>query len=156
MVRVARTVGATLARLDAKRWRQIGGGAALLAAVLLTARAVRDDREEQHGNVLERFRAAVTSKVSRVIVTTEGIPAGAILEVREGDRVLLHEPALTGLTFRLPPGSHDLSLALTGPGGLDLHKSIDVDVDARAAYALRVSVASWPWKRLAADWQKGV
>jgi hypothetical protein len=156
IVRGARATAAALGRIDEKRWWQIGGAAALLAAVLLTARAVREDREEQPGNVLERFRAAVTSKVSRVIVTTEDIPAGAVLEVREGDRVLLHEPALTGLTFRLPPGGHALSLTLTGPDGLDLRKSIDIDVDARSAYGLRVSVASWPWKRLAAGWQKGV
>jgi serine/threonine-protein kinase len=156
IVRGARATAAMLRRIDTKRWWQIGAAAALLVVVLLTARAVRENREEQHGNVLDRFRAAVTSKMSRVIVTTAGLPPGTILEVREDDRVLIREPALTGLTFRLPPGDHELSLALTGPDGLDLRKSIDVDVDARAAYRLDLSIASWPWTRLAADWHKGV
>ena len=150
----ARVVASTLSRVDAKRWWQAGAAAALLLVVLLTARAVRDNREERRGNVLERFRAAVTSKMSRVVVATEGLPANAVLDVREDGRVLLHEAALSGLTFRLPPGDHDLALALTSPDGLDLRKTIGVDVEARSAYALKLTVATWPWERLAADWEK--
>ena len=155
MVRGARAMASALSRIDAKRWWQIGAVAALLLAVLLTARTVRENRVERGGNVLERFRAAMTGKASRVIVATEGLPANAVIDIREGGRVLLHEAALSGLTFRLLPGEHDLALSLTSPDGLDLRKTIDVDVEARAVYALKLSVAAFPWERLSADWKKG-
>ncbi|HJQ98609.1 MAG TPA: serine/threonine-protein kinase [Candidatus Polarisedimenticolaceae bacterium] len=154
VVRGARAMASTLSRVDAKRWWQIAAAAALLVVVLVTARAARENREERRGNVLERFRAAMTSKTSRVVVAADGLPANAVLDIREGDSVLLHEPAVSGLTFRLAPGDHDLTLALTSPDGLDLRKAIELDVDPRSTYALELSVASWPWERLAADWEK--
>ena len=149
----ARVTSATLARLDSKQWLQIGGVAALVLTVLLTARAVRENRDERRESVFDRFRAAVTSKQSRVIVFMESVPANAVLEVREGEHVLLHEPAASGLVFHLSPGDHDLSVTLTGDG-LDLTRSVDVDVDPRAPYALRLGVATWPWKRISADWDR--
>jgi len=142
-----------LGRVESKRWWQLGAVAALVLTVLLTARAVRENRDERRESVFDRFRAAVTSKQSRVIVFMESVPANAVLEVREGEHVLLHEPAASGLVFHLSPGDHDLSVTLTGDG-LDLTRSVDVDVDPRAPYALRLGVATWPWKRISADWDR--
>jgi hypothetical protein len=58
------------------------------------------------------------------------------------------------MSFRLPPGEHELTLSLTAPGAEILRKTIDVDVEPRSEYELRLAVSTWPWRRLAADWDR--
>ena len=48
----------------------------------------------------------------------------------------------------------ELALAVTGPDGLDLRKTLNVEVEPRSAYELQVAVSTWPWKRLSADWDR--
>ena len=147
--RAAPRIQTSLSGLEASRWWQIAAGIALVVVALLAARAVSESREEPRGHVLERLRDAVTSKTSRVGVVVEGA-GGATAEVREGDRLLTSD----GMSFRLPPGEHELTLSLTAPGAEILRKTIDVDVEPRSEYELRLAVSTWPWRRLAADWDR--
>ena len=155
-VATASWVRRTSARIDRKRWWQAGGILLVVVGALLVAHAVREqNRGERGGHVLERFRAAVGIKASRVSLVMEDVPAGGTVQVREGEQTLARAAAGSmAPSFRLGPGDHELALSLTGPDGLDLKKLVDVEVEPRSAYELRVWVATWPWTRLATDWDR--
>jgi serine/threonine protein kinase len=147
---------------------------ALIVTVAVVIPAVRSwmgrDEATRQSNVWEQLRGLVGSKSSRVnVVVDHGLEDGAV-EVSEDGSVLLTDSLkaprkeLFGLPFlshrsgtdtsaiRLTPGRHELRIAVTAKDGLDLVKTMDVEVDPRSEYDLRVSVATWPRRRLSADW----
>ena len=138
-------------RLERATWWKLGAIALVVIGALIFAHALREQREEERGNVLERFRAAVGAKLSKVTLVMADVPAGASVEVREGSVTLLKGQATS---FRLMPGEHELAIAMTGPDGLDLHTTVDIEIEPRGAYQLQVSMARWPWKRISADWER--
>jgi hypothetical protein len=65
---------------------------------------------------------------------------------------LSHRSGTERSTLRLAPGRHELRIAVTAKDGLELVRTMDVEVDPRTEYDLEVSVATWPRRRLSADW----
>ena len=154
--RTAPRIRAAALRVDRKRWWQAAAVLLVVGGALVVAHALREQsHDERRGQFLERIRAAVGSKATRVSLVVGDVPAGGTVEVREGNQTLARAAAGTGTpAFRLSPGDHTLALAVIGPDGLDLRKTVDVEVEPRSAYELQVSVATWPWTRVAADWDR--
>jgi Protein kinase domain len=167
---VARSASLRIER--SRRW----AAAALTTAIVLLALAGRawigGDTAPRHRGFVEQLREIVASKTSRVdVVVDHGIEDG-VLEFSEDGRVLetvslrATEKELFGMSFltrrsgtaktsiRLAPGHHALKIAVTSQDGLDLSKTMDVHVDPRSEYDLRVTVGTWPRKRISADWDQ--
>jgi hypothetical protein len=159
-------------RTEQPRWWLAAG--ALIAAVAIAIVAGRSlvghDESSRHGHVWEQLRAMVGGKTSRVNVVVEhGLEDGTI-ELSENGAVLLSEALrapkkeLFGASFlsyrrgtdeskfRLGAGSHELTVRVTGRDGLELAKTLNVQVDPKSEYELRISVKTWPMKRISADW----
>ena len=167
-----------LARLVARpssfrveRSRGWAAAAAILGIALLAAHfGVGLGVEPRHKGIAEQFREIVGSKSSRVdVVVDHGVDDG-VLELSEGGNVLQRVPLratekqLFGMPFlsrrsgtarssiRMAPGHHELRITVSAQDGLDLSKTMDVQVDPRSEYDLRVSVGTWPTSRISADW----
>jgi serine/threonine protein kinase len=148
--------------------------AALIAAAAIAVVAGRSfiahDESPRHGHVWEQLRAMVGGKASRVNVLVEhGLEDGTV-EISENGGVLLSESLrapkkeLFGASFlsyrsgtdeskfRLAAGSHELTVRIRGRDTLELDKTLDVRVDPKSEYDLRISVKTWPMERISADW----
>ena len=152
----------------------LAAGLAIAVSIAILAGRSWNGREEapRPGHVFERLRGLVGGKSSRVnVLVTHGLEGGTI--VLSGDHGILLEESLEaprkdllGLsflsyrsgtdtsTFRLDPGRHALRVRITGPDGLDLARTMTVQIDPRSEYDLRISVATWPRARLSADWDR--
>jgi serine/threonine-protein kinase len=172
---VQRGLAAIAARVPPGKPRWWLAAFALFAGVaiaLLAGRSSSIDRDEstRHPHVWEQLRAMVGGKTSRVNVVVEhGLETGTI-ELSESGSVLLSESLrarkkeLFGASFlsyrsgtdeskfRLGQGSHELTVKVTGRDGLELAKTVAVQVDPKSEYVLQISVKTWPMKRISADW----
>ena len=147
---------------------------ALIGTVAVVIPAVRSwmgpDDAPRHGNVWEQLRGFMGGKSARVGVLVEhGLEDGS-LEVSEHGVVLLsdslkapqkelfgasflaYRSGIDTSTFRLNPGSHVLTVKVTARDGLELVKTLDVQIESKSEYDLHISVSTWPRKRMSADW----
>jgi hypothetical protein len=159
-------------RAGRSRWRLaaaviVVAGLAIVAGRLWTG----GDETPRHGHVWEQLREIVGSRSSRVnVVVAHGLEDGTI-ELSEEGAVLLSDSLkapkkeLFGASFlsyrsgtdtsrfRLAPGSHVLTVKVTGADGLEIVKPLNVRVDPRSEYDLQISVSTWPRTRISADWE---
>ena len=158
-------------RAGQRRWLL---AAALIAAVAIAFPVVRSwggrDDAPHRGGVWEQLRGIVGSQSSRVNLLVEhGLEEGTIELVENGgvllrDSLRASKKELFGApflayrsgtdtsTFRLAPGDHELTVRVTARDDLDLVKNLHVRVEPKSEYDLQISVATWPRKRIGADW----
>jgi len=116
------------------------------------------------------LRGLVGGKSSRVNVLVQHGLENGTLEMAGDDGVLVREALrapkkdLFGVSFlgyrsgndtatiRLAPGHHALTVRVSVGAGLDLVKSLELQVEPSSEYDLRIAISTWPRRRINADW----
>jgi len=152
------------------RWWMAAVLIACVSVAVFSGRSFVGGDAPRQGHAWEQLRALVGGKSSRVNVVVEHGLEDGTLELTGDDRVLVSDSLrapkkeLFGVPFlsyrsgtdtsriRLAPGRHELAVRVTGPDGLELVKSVDVQVAPNSEYDLRISISTWPRKRIGTDW----
>lgn len=151
-------------------WMALGLIVALAVVIPAIRSSLAPDETRHHGNVWEQLRGIVGGKSSRVnVVVTHRLEDGSF-ETSEngvvlssgslkagkkelfGASFLSYRSGTDSTSFQLSPGHHELTVKVTSRDGLDLVKTLDVQVEPKSVYELQLSVSTWPRKRIAADW----
>ncbi|HEX6852169.1 MAG TPA: serine/threonine-protein kinase [Candidatus Polarisedimenticolaceae bacterium] len=149
--------------------RILAGIVGTIVLVVLFARLEISPANSGRGEGLgEKLRAIAAGRSAAVHVVVDHDLERGVLEISSDGESLLKrslqapERKFLGVwgyrsgdesaRLRLRSGAHELTVSVSGPNGLSLSKTLDVEVDPKEGYRLGIDVATWPIDRIATDW----
>lgn len=150
---------------------KIAGGilGSLVLAILFARLEITPASPDRGSGLGDKLRAIAAGRSASVrVVVAHGLESGTLEISSDGEELVKRSLHATERKFlgvwgyrsgeetarvRLRSGAHTLNLSIAGPDGLALSKTVDVEVDPKEDYRLVIDVASWPTRRISADWE---